>query len=152
MCPSRGSLWVRDAHRRDSHTDESSTETEKIVRIYSRGLAAVVLSMATWGCGTAGSPAGPSSPATVPGTAVTINVVAVNGSQSFSPNPATLPAGQMIVWHNVDTTIHRMVLDDLSIDTGVLQPGAFSSPMALTRTGGYHCTIHPEMVGTIKGQ
>jgi plastocyanin len=122
------------------------------VRIYSAGLAAAVLSLGTWGCGAAGYPSGPSSPATISGTAVTINVVAVNGSQSFSPNPATIPAGQMIVWHNVDTTIHRMVLNDFSIDTGFLQPGAFSSPMALTRTGGYHCTIHPEMVGTIKGQ
>jgi len=122
------------------------------VRIYSAGLAAAVLSLGTWGCGTAGYPSGPSSSATISGTAVTINVVAVNGSQSFSPNPATIPAGQMIVWHNVDTTIHRMVLNDFSIDTGLLQPGAFSSPMALTRTGAYHCTIHPEMVGTIKGQ
>src|SRR5207245_7154755 len=33
---------------------------------------------------------------------VTVNVVAINGAQSFSPNPATLPAAQMIVWHNVD--------------------------------------------------
>jgi plastocyanin len=97
-------------------------------------------------------PLGPQQSGDDTWTAVTINVVAVNGSQSFSPNPATIPAGQMIVWHNVDTTIHRMVLNDLSIDTGVLQPGAFSSPMALTRTGGYHCTIHPEMVGTINGQ
>jgi hypothetical protein len=35
----------------------------------------------------------------MPGTAITINVVAVNGSPSFSPNPATIPAGQMVVWH-----------------------------------------------------
>jgi hypothetical protein len=88
----------------------------------------------------------------MPGTAVTINVVAVNGSQSFSPNPATIPAGQMVVWHNVDTITHRVVLDDRSIDTGNLDPGAFSSPMFLEATGAYHCTIHPVMVGTIKGQ
>jgi len=29
---------------------------------------------------------------------VTINVVGINGAQSFSPNPATLLAGQMVVW------------------------------------------------------
>jgi hypothetical protein len=26
--------------------------------------------------------------------------------QSFAPNPATLPVGQMVVWHNVDSIIH----------------------------------------------
>ena len=39
-----------------------------------------------------------------------------------------------------------------SIDTGNLDPGAFSAPMFLEATGSYHCTIHPVMVGTIKGQ
>jgi hypothetical protein len=33
-----------------------------------------------------------------------------------------------------------------------LDPGAFSSSVLLEATGAYHCTIHPEMVGTIKGQ
>jgi plastocyanin len=63
-----------------------------------------------------------------------------------------IPAGQMVVWHNVDTITQRVVLDDRSIDTGNLDPGAFSSPMFLEATGAYHCTIHPVMVGTIKGQ
>jgi plastocyanin len=88
----------------------------------------------------------PSSPAGV----VTINVVAIAGAQSFSPNPATLPAGQMIVWHNVDTTTHRVVLNDRSVDTGDLAPGASSQPMAIGAAGGqYHCAIHPVMVGSI---
>ena len=52
--------------------------------------------------GNSGNPITPTS--TSPGV-VTINVVAVNGAQSFSPNPATLPAGQMVVWHNVDTSL-----------------------------------------------
>jgi len=122
------------------------------VRMYSVGLAAVVLSLGVWGCSNSGDTSSPSTPSPTPGTAVTINVVAVNGSQSFSPNPATIPAGQMVVWHNVDTITHRVVLDDRSIDTGNLDPGAFSSPMFLEATGAYHCTIHPVMVGTIKGQ
>jgi plastocyanin len=71
-------------------------------------------------------------------------------AQSFSPNPAMIPAGQMVVWHNVDTITHGVVLDDPSIDTGNLDPGAFSSPMFLEATGAYHCTIHPVMVGTIR--
>jgi plastocyanin len=135
-----------------SHTDESLKEKEIVVRIYSEGLAAAVLSLGVWGCGNSGNTSSATTPSPMPGTAVTINVVAVNGSQSFSPNPATIPAGQMVVWHNVDTITHRVVLDDRSIDTGNLDPGAFSSPMFLEATGAYHCTIHPVMVGTIKGQ
>ncbi|HVG84485.1 MAG TPA: hypothetical protein VM820_08195 [Vicinamibacterales bacterium] len=81
---------------------------------------------------------------------MTINVVDENGAQSFSPNPATLPAGQMVVWRNIDNTTHRMVLDAGSLDTGNLAPGASSQPMSINAGGGpYHCSIHPSMVGTI---
>ena len=81
---------------------------------------------------------------------MTINVLGVNGAQSFSPNPATLPAGQMVVWHNIDSITHRVVLNDGTLDTGNLNPGASSQPMAINTGGGpYHCSIHPSMVGTI---
>jgi plastocyanin len=120
------------------------------VRTYAAALAAIVFSLGVCGCTNSGNAASPSAPS--PGTAVTINVVAVNGAQSFSPNPSTIPARQMVVWHNVDSIIHRVVMDDRTIDTGNLDPGAFSSPMFLEATGPYHCTIHPVMVGTIKGQ
>jgi plastocyanin len=120
------------------------------VRTYSAALAAIVLSLGVWGCTNSGNAASPSAPS--PSTAVTINVVAVNGAQSFSPNPSTIPAGQVVVWHNVDSIIHRVVMNDGSIDTGNLDPGAFSAPMFLEATGSYHCTIHPVMVGTITGR
>jgi plastocyanin len=117
--------------------------------------AMAVLVVGLWGCGGGGYSAGggatPSSPSpSSPTGLVTVNVVAINGAQSFSPNPATLPAGQMIVWHNVDTTTHRVVLNDGSLDTGNLAPGASSQPMAIRAAGGaYHCAIHPEMIGGV---
>jgi plastocyanin len=80
---------------------------------------------------------------------VTIDVVGINGSQSFSPNPATVRPGQTVVWRNVDTVRHRMVLNAGSLDTGDLAAGASSQPMPITASGGYHCSIHPSMVGTI---
>jgi plastocyanin len=90
------------------------------------------------------------TPAPTPPSVVTINVVGVNGAQSFAPNPATLPAGQMVVWHNIDSIVHRVVLNDGSLDTGNLAPGASSQPMAInTGSVPYHCSIHPSMVGTI---
>jgi plastocyanin len=116
----------------------------------------LTLGLGIWGCsgsgyssGSTSSPAAP-TPMTSNGI-VTINVVAINGAQSFSPNPATLPAGQMVVWHNVNNTTHRVVLNDRSVDTGDLAPGASSQPMAIGAAGGgqYHCSIHPEMIGSI---
>ena len=90
------------------------------------------------------------TPAPTPPSVVTINVVGVNGAQSFAPNPATLPAGQMVVWHNIDSIVHRVVLNDGSLDTANLAPGASSQPMSInTGSGPYHCSIHPSMVGTI---
>ena len=71
---------------------------------------------------------------------MTINVVAINGAQSFSPNPATLPAGQMVVWHNIDSVTHRVVLNNGSLDTGDLAPGASSQPMSIN-TGGGRITV-----------
>jgi len=117
---------------------------------------AIALSLGMWGCGgsgyssAGGNPTSPTPPSNNPGL-VTINVVAINGAQSFSPNPATVPSGQMVVWHNVDTITHRVVLNDRSVDTGDLAPGASSEPMAIAGVGGgqYHCSIHPVMVGSL---
>jgi len=118
--------------------------------------AVVAVGLGMGGCGGgyssggSGNPNDPTPPN--PAGVVTVNVVAVNGAQSFSPNPATLPVGQMIVWHNVDGITHRVVLNDGSVDTGNLAPGASSRPMAIPVAGGYHCAIHPVMVGSINQQ
>jgi hypothetical protein len=51
------------------------------------------------------------------------------------------------VWGNIT---HHVVLNDKSIDTGDLAPGASSQPMAIAAVGGqYHCSIHPVMVGSV---
>ena len=124
------------------------------MRTFIAASAIVATSLVIWGCGSSGygnssGSGNPMAPTTAPGV-VTINVVAINGAQSFSPNPATLPAGQTVVWHNVDSTTHRVVLNDGSIDTGDLAPGASSRPMTIAAGGGqYHCSIHPVMVGSV---
>jgi plastocyanin len=121
--------------------------------------AVVTLGITVWGCSGNGYGSGPSvSPVSPTGPngstngsdIVTVNVAAINGAQSFSPNPATLKAGQRIVWHNVDNTTHRVALNDGSLDTGNLGPGASSQPMTIAAQGApYHCSIHPEMIGSI---
>ena len=72
------------------------------------------------------------------------------GEQSFSPNPAMCPAGQTVVWKNADSITHRIVIQDLGIDTGNLAPGAPSQPVALADVSkNYHCSLHPSMIGSL---
>lgn len=119
---------------------------------FAAGVAASMCAVTACGSGYGGSSPSAPSDAPPPAGAITINVVRENGSQSFSPNPATVPAGQTVVWHNIDTTTHRVMLNDGKLDTGNLAPGAFSQPMTLGGPGPYHCSIHPDMVGTLVSQ
>jgi plastocyanin len=132
------------------------------MRVLAAGVM-VAVGLNIWGCGgstdsgngsvspTPTTPAPTPSPTPAPPSGVvTIDVVGVNGAQSFAPNPATLPAGQTVVWHNIDSITHRVVLNDGSLDTGNIGPGASSRSMSInTGAGPYHCSIHPSMVGSI---
>jgi plastocyanin len=124
----------------------SSTRTLAIV------FAGLLTSTACGGSGGYGGTP-PTSPSPSPGdssNAVTITVTGVKGAQSFSPNPATIPAGQMAVFKNADVVPHRVVLDDRSVDTGDIAPGATSQPQALGSVSkSYHCSLHPSMVGSL---
>jgi len=120
--------------------------------------AVVALGLGLWGCNgssygsqSSGNPTAPTSTtASSPSEVVTVNVIGINGALSFSPNPAALPAGQTIIWHNIDTITHHVVFDDHSVDTGDLAPGASSQPQTIPAAGGpYHCSIHPVMVGNV---
>ena len=123
------------------------------VHVLAASAAAIVLSVSA--CSSYGnpSPSAPTGPAAPPAGAIVISVVGIYGAQSFSPNPASVPAGHLVVWHNIDTVTHRVVINnDGELDTGDLAPGAFSQPMGLAAPGPYHCSIHPPMVGTTVGQ
>jgi plastocyanin len=112
----------------------------------------IALSLGVWGCGGDGYSSGagnPAMPTPDDSEVVTINVVAINGAQSFSPNPATVPAEKKVVWHNIDTITHRVVLNDRSVDTGDLAPGTSSQAMTIASGRQYHCSIHPVMTGSI---
>src|SRR5687768_14072114 len=74
------------------------------------------------GCGGGSSPVTPSPTETAP---VTITIVGERGNQSFSPNPASV-AGKAVVFRNTDTVVHRVQLNDGSLDTGDIAPGATS--------------------------
>jgi plastocyanin len=106
-----------------------------------------------WGCGGGGGYGG--SPTTSPtptptATTVTISITGVKGKQSFSPNPATVAAGQQVVFRNDDRVTHRVIIDDRSVDSGDIAPGASSQPLPLGAVSKpYHCSLHPSMVGSL---
>ncbi|MBW8712765.1 MAG: hypothetical protein JF632_01620 [Acidobacteria bacterium] len=123
-----------------------------------RVLRASVLALLCVSCGggSGGYGGGSSSPTpttpapTTPSNAITITITGNKGEQSFSPNPAMCPAGQTVVWKNADSITHRIVIQDLGIDTGNLAPGASSQPVALADVSkNYHCSLHPSMVGSL---
>src|SRR5690242_16062741 len=85
-------------------------------------------------------------------TTVTVNIVGVKGKLSFSPNPASVAAGQLVVFKNNDIVTHHVMLDDGSLQTGDIAPGATSAALAVGAANiAYHCNIHPSMVGSFNG-
>lgn len=97
--------------------------------------------------GTTPPPANPDAPP-VP-VQLTITVVGTFGSGAFTPNPLQAAIGNTIVWRNNDLITHDIVMDD-GKPVGLIAPGQTSNPIALaTETAGYHCTLHPSMVGQV---
>jgi plastocyanin len=82
---------------------------------------------------------------------LTITIVAENGSMSYSPNPATVNAGQSVAWRNSAGAAHTATQNSGGFDTGIIGSGGTSSPITMSATGtfDYHCAIHPDMVATL---
>ena len=99
-----------------------------------------------------GTPAPAPEPAPAPAT-TTINIVDTAGVTAFMPNPIQAAMGNLLVWMNADSRLHHIVLDD-GTDIGDVLPGQASAPKALATAAptGFHCTIHPSMVGMINGE
>ncbi|MGH9410630.1 MAG: cupredoxin domain-containing protein [Vicinamibacterales bacterium] len=118
-------------------------------------IAAVVVCGCGGGGGSTSASTTPTAPTTGPGSAaVVVAIVGSSGNQAFNPNPVTASAGESLTFSNHDTTEHHIVLDDGSVDLGVLAPGTTSRAVNITSTAAvtYHCLIHPSMVGSINGQ
>ena len=99
--------------------------------------------------GSSSAPAPSPSPTT--STTPTITITGQRGSSSFTPNPASF-GGQQVVFKNADSVMHRVVLNDGSVDTGDIAPGATSGPVLMPGGGtNYHCSLHPAMVGAVGG-
>jgi len=81
----------------------------------------------------------------------TISIVSDSGSNAYSPNPDTVSVGQTVSWRNTRSVSHTSTANGGAWDTGLIAPNATSAPIAMNAAGsfGYHCTVHPTMVGTL---
>ena len=80
---------------------------------------------------------------------LSVNITGSFGTGAFAPNPLQAATGNTVVWLNADLTNHDIVLDD-GTPVGNLAPGQSSAPLTVVNpVTGYHCTLHPSMVGQI---
>ena len=99
------------------------------------------------GCGGGGSTSTPTTPTAA--SPPTISIVGRNGAQAFSPSPSSF-GGQQVVFKNNDSVIHHVMLNDGSVDTGDIAPGATSRTVTMPSAGtNYHCSIHTGMIGSV---
>jgi plastocyanin len=71
-------------------------------------------------------------------------------NMSFSPATITVAPGTTVTWTNNDGMTHTVTADDISFDSGNITTGSkFSRVFSTVGSYSYHCTIHPNMKGTI---
>jgi plastocyanin len=73
---------------------------------------------------------------------------------AYSPNPASVTDRSTVTWNNIDSTPHSATADDDSFDTGIINGGSSGSAIisanSETTIIPYHCSVHPEMRGTLQ--
>jgi nitrite reductase (NO-forming) len=82
---------------------------------------------------------------------------ATMGDKAYSPNPVDVKVGEGVTWSNDDSQIHTATsgaagsADAGSVfDSGIMSPDAtFDFVFDKAGTYDYHCTMHPQMVGTV---
>lgn len=102
------------------------------------------------------TPAGTTAPSAPPASAAPPSVGGGGGSAvtiqnfAFSPQSLTVAVGTEVTWTNQDSTAHTVTFDTGGGASDNLAQSAtykqtFSSAGSLT----YHCSIHPNMTGTV---
>ena len=69
---------------------------------------------------------------------------------AFNPASLSVKTGTTVTWNNSDTTIHTVIADDGSFNSGNIAISAvYSKVFNSAGTFSYHCALHPEMTGKI---
>lgn len=110
------------------------------VRSFSAALGAVVVLSALVGC---------SSPAPQVPAAPLPNQVTV-ADRAYSPSEITVSVGETVTWVFDDGGMaHDVVADDRAFRSPLMVANSFSHTFTEVGTYSYHCTPHPDMVGTV---
>ncbi len=102
------------------------------------------------GGGSSCNPTGGSTTGT--GTTVVKVVPDPNTVGKFDPTTVSVAAGQTVEWDFTDTsTPHTVTADDNSFDS-CSQNAGFKFLVTFSKAGDvkYHCTLHAQMLGTVK--
>src|SRR3989442_1187511 len=84
--------------------------------------------------------------------ASTVKVVADSQKQgAYQPDPVTVQAGQSVTWTWEDQgNQHSVSADDSSFESCLQGAGStFTTTFVKAGTYAYHCSIHPQMKGTV---
>jgi plastocyanin len=69
---------------------------------------------------------------------------------AFQPASIQVAAGSTVTWTNTGAATHTVTSDSGAFDSGNVAPGAsFSHTFDTAGTFTYHCSIHPQMTGTV---
>ena len=79
------------------------------------------------------------------------NTITIQAMQ-FQPATLTVVPGSEITWVNMDTTAHAVVSDNgTSFNSGSINPkGTYTYIANQNGSITYHCSVHPQMKGTIQ--
>lgn len=84
--------------------------------------------------------------AAIPAKGVVIKIA----NFDFGPKTITAPVGATVTWTNTDDDAHSVVADNKAFRSAPLDTGdSYSFTFAAAGTYGYHCGLHPQMVGKI---
>ena len=120
-------------------------------------ITALIAVLAVAACGSSGSGGSAASPAASAAASERASAEAAGGDavtiQNFAFGPASLSvaAGTTVTWTNADSAAHTATADDGSFDSKSIAAGStFSQTFDTAGTFAYHCSIHPNMTGTIE--
>lgn len=106
------------------------------------------------------TPTPPESPTPPPASQVTATAyilpdAAARGRDAFGDHAVLIFKGERLRWFNLDNAVHVLVADTPAlpefVKTNSLAPGGEQSfVMNTPGSTTFHCTIHPEMIGTLE--
>ena len=120
-----------------------------------RYLAIFAVAALTSACGSSYSSS--SSPTPTPTTNSGSTIILNGGVSSlttnaFGTNPLTVATGTTITWTNRDTIAHTTTSNAGTWNANLAPGASFNFTFTTPGTYPYHCTVHPNMVGTITVQ